>query len=66
MSNGTEKDWEALLAGRPLYQQKVLKHDDSSLTSEESGPFIEWAKTEDFRVAYSASCLLLKIGRAHV
>lgn|GEM_PF-5415723 len=60
MSNGTENDWEALLAGRPPYQQKVLKHDDSSLTPEESGPFIEWAETEDFRLAYSASWLLLK------
>jgi hypothetical protein len=58
--NGTEKDWEALLAGRPLYQQKVLKHDDSSLTPQETGPFIEWTETEDFRVAYTASWLLLK------
>ena len=35
LSNGTEKDWEALLGGRPLYQQKVL---GTTITPEETRP----------------------------
>jgi hypothetical protein len=60
VSNGTEKDWEALLAGRPDYQRKILQHDFSLLTPQETDPMSEWVQTEDFRVAYAASWLLLK------